>query len=283
MILGSPCYHKHFRLMTNPAQLAKSLYQAQRAATHHAPITKCHPGFTLARATRVAQQLHTLRLQDGAKFVGRKIGFTNPRMWTQYDIEAPIWGPMYAHTVSEIQEDQGTASLRSLVEPKIEPEIVFGMKAPLLPQYNITAILDRIAWVAIGYELVQSHFPNWTFQAPDAVAAGSLHGHLFIGKKHHIHELGSEPIVSLKNFKLGLYCNSTLAVTGTGADVLGNPLKAVQHLVQVLAEQQVEPLGANEIITTGTVTLAQPVTAGQTWSITLDGLPLSTFALTLKD
>src|SRR5699024_6344847 len=194
--------------MTSSSQLAKSLHQDKLTTTSHPPLTQPYPGITQTQAYHIAHQLHTLRLQDGATFVGRKIGFTNPRMWEQYGIEAPIWGPMYEHTVSAIPQNQATASLQSLVEPKIEPEIIFGLKEALLPQDDIKAIVDRIAWVAVGYELVQSHFPNWNFQAPDAVAAGSLHGHLFIGKKHPIHELGPDPILSLKNFKLALYCNN---------------------------------------------------------------------------
>ena len=269
--------------MTNTYETARTLEQAHHNVTSVTPITQYQGSFNLQQAYDVASQLHRLRLANGARFVGRKIGFTNPRMWEQYGIEAPIWGSMYQHTITEVADDHRTGYLRSLVEPKIEPEIIFGIKKQLSPQHSIEALLDCIAWVAIGYELVQSHFPNWNFQAPDAVAAGSLHGHLYIGKKHPIEALGADPILTLKNFNLTLYCNGLFVETGTGKDVLGNPLNALHHLVQVLATQQADPIGENEIITTGTITLAKPVTIGQTWSISLDGLALTPFDLTLQN
>jgi len=269
--------------MTNTSKFAQALQQAHHTATSITPLTQHQRNFSLQQAYDVASHLHTLHLKNGASFVGRKIGFTNPRMWEQYGIEAPIWGSMYQHTVTEVTQDHSIGGLRSLVEPKIEPEIIFGIKQQLSPQHNIEALLDRIAWVAVGYELVQSHFPNWEFQAPDAVAAGSLHGHLYIGKKHPIEALGADPILTLKNFNLTLYCDGLFVETGTGKDVLENPLNALHHLVQVLATQQADPIGENEIITTGTITLAKPVTIGQTWSISLDGLALTPFDLTLED
>jgi 2-keto-4-pentenoate hydratase len=45
--------------------------------------------------------------------------------------------------------------------------------------------------------------------------------------------------------------------------------------VEVLAIQpEFEQLHAGEIVTTGTLTDAYPVKAGETWSTALDGLPL---------
>jgi 2-keto-4-pentenoate hydratase len=44
----------------------------------------------------------------------------------------------------------------------------------------------------------------------------------------------------------------------------------------VLAGQpQFEPLGAGEIVTTGTLTAALPIAAGETWRLELDGIALT--------
>jgi 2-oxo-3-hexenedioate decarboxylase len=48
------------------------------------------------------------------------------------------------------------------------------------------------------------------------------------------------------------------------------------HLLGVLASQPDSPaLGENELVTTGTLTAALPVKAGESWSTTLDGIALS--------
>jgi 2-oxo-3-hexenedioate decarboxylase len=62
---------------------------------------------------------------------------------------------------------------------------------------------------------------------------------------------------------------------GTGEIVLGSPLAALGHLVELLAKQpEAPPLAAGEIISTGTLTDAHPVAPGETWSTEIRGLPL---------
>jgi 2-oxo-3-hexenedioate decarboxylase len=62
---------------------------------------------------------------------------------------------------------------------------------------------------------------------------------------------------------------------GRGEIVLGSPLAALGHLVELLAKQpEAPPLGAGEIISTGTLTDAHPVGPGETWSTEIRGLPL---------
>jgi 2-keto-4-pentenoate hydratase len=62
---------------------------------------------------------------------------------------------------------------------------------------------------------------------------------------------------------------------GVGANVLGSPLLALAHLVEVLSSQpEAPPLLAGEIVTTGVITDAHPVAVGETWSTELHGLPL---------
>jgi 2-oxo-3-hexenedioate decarboxylase len=62
--------------------------------------------------------------------------------------------------------------------------------------------------------------------------------------------------------------------------VLGSPLLALRHLVQLLAgDLQNPPLGAGELVSTGTLTLAMPARAGQTWTTKVQGIPLEEIEL----
>jgi hypothetical protein len=54
-----------------------------------------YPDFTLDDAYRVSALANTMRLAKGCKVVGRKIGFTNPRLWDEYGVRAPNWGYIY--------------------------------------------------------------------------------------------------------------------------------------------------------------------------------------------
>jgi 2-oxo-3-hexenedioate decarboxylase len=63
---------------------------------------------------------------------------------------------------------------------------------------------------------------------------------------------------------------------GLGANVLGSPLAALGYLVELLARQpEAPPLAPGEIVTTGVITDAHPVSSGETWSTELAGLPLA--------
>jgi 2-oxo-3-hexenedioate decarboxylase len=103
--------------------------------------------------------------------VGRKIGFTNPTVWTY----ALIWGYVYNRTVDDLAQIGATFSLMDLAEPRIEPEIVFRLAVAPTPGMDERALLASVDWVAHGFEIVQSVFAGWQFSTPDAVAASGLH------------------------------------------------------------------------------------------------------------
>jgi 2-oxo-3-hexenedioate decarboxylase len=48
------------------------------------------------------------------------------------------------------------------------------------------ALLSCVAWVAHGFEIVQSIYPDWKFSPADSAAANGLHGALLIGPRHEI-------------------------------------------------------------------------------------------------
>ncbi len=94
-----------------------------------APFSSRHPGFALDDAYRVTPVVRSLREARGEKVVGRKIGFTNRNIWQQYGVYAPIWGYVYDSTAHDLGKITGPVSLAEFAEPRIEPEIVFGLSA----------------------------------------------------------------------------------------------------------------------------------------------------------
>ena len=257
--------------------IAHQIKTAQDLGLPLTQITSQHPGFDTAAAYAVADLIHAMRLAEGARAVGRKIGFTNPAMWAQYGVSAPVWAYVYDTTVTYLADAQGmpTCSLRGFVNPKIEPEIVFHFHTAPPRDGDMTAVLACVDWVAHGFEMVQSHYPDWKFQAADAIAVGGLHARLLVGKRQPVDTLGADLQEALAAFTLALSCDGQLLETGKGANVLGHPLSAVKHLMQVLSSQLPhQPLQANELVTTGTVTSAYSVQAGQAWQTALVGIAL---------
>ena len=104
-------------------------------------------GLTLAQAYRVTPLLRAAFEARGEKITGRKIGFTNREMWKVYGVQSPIWGYATDRTTYELASTK-VMPVKDFTEPRIEPEIMFGLKAPLLPGMNEAALLDCIEWVA---------------------------------------------------------------------------------------------------------------------------------------
>ena len=164
--------------------IAKDVFAVLETGRQIAPFSKANPDFSLDEAYRVTAAVRAKREARGERPIGRKIGFTNRTIWAEYGVYAPIWGYVYDRTVRDLTSDPHEVSLKGLAEPRIEPEIMFGLGAPPVPGMDEQELIGCIDWVAHGFEIVQSIFPNWSFQAPDTVAAYGLHGRLFIGPRH---------------------------------------------------------------------------------------------------
>ena len=187
----------------------------------------------------------------------------------------PVWGYVYNRTVHNLAEIGNTFSLVGLAEPRIEPEIVFKLALAPAPGMDETALLACIDWVGHGFEIVQSIFPGWKFSAPDTVVAFGLHGALVIGPRHSIAAHAEEWSRTLSTFEIDLKRDGTVVDHGRATNVLGGPVSALRHLVDILARDQVNPpLAAGEIVTTGTLTRALPAAAGETWTTELTGVAL---------
>jgi 2-oxo-3-hexenedioate decarboxylase len=236
-----------------------------------APFSSRLPAFSLADAYRVTAALRRLRETRGERPIGRKIGFTNRTTWPDY---APMWGYVYDRTVHDLADIEGSFSLAGLAEPRIEPEIVFRLAAVPTPGMDERALLGCIDGVAHGFELVQSIFPGWGFTAPDAVAAFGVHGALLLGPWHPVtaHE---EWELALSTFTVDLLRDAEVVDRGHASNVLGGPLSALRHLVELLARDSVNPpLAAGEIVTTGTLTRVPPVAPDEIWSTALTNVAL---------
>ena len=157
---------------------------------------------------------------------------------------------------------------------------MFGLAAAPSPQMEETALLSCIAWVALGFEIVQSIFPGWKFSAADTIAANGVHGALLIGPRHPFAPRAAEWQRTLSAFEIDLSCGDRLIDRGRAENVLGGPFSALRHLVGLLATDPVNPpLAAGEIVSTGTLTKAMPVASGETWTAAPSGIALDAIRL----
>jgi 2-keto-4-pentenoate hydratase len=262
--------------------IADQLIAAYDNAATLAPITAGHSDFDVAAGYDALRAIEARRMAGGWAPVGRKIGFTNRTIWPRYGVYLPMWAHVWSHTVHYATAGRATLALGPFVQPRIEPEVVFKLRAPVPVGADALAALDCVEWIAPGFEIVQSHFPDWKFTAADCTAAFGLHGALVIGTPLAVTDRNRAVLAALlPGFMLTLRRAGAMIDTGVGANVLDSPALALVHLAGVLAGQpQFPPLAVGEIVTTGTVTDAWPVAPGQTWTSDYGALGLPGVTLT---
>jgi 2-oxo-3-hexenedioate decarboxylase len=264
------------------ATMALRLMEAQDNAATLPPLSASDPSLDVPAAYRVLAEIEARRRAQGWRSVGRKIGFTNRTIWPHYGVYQPMWAHVWSHTVRFAPAARASLSLAGLVQPRIEPEVAFKLRGPVAETDDALEILQSVECMAPAFEIVQSHFPDWTFTAPDCTADGALHAALVIGPHVVITDANRASIAEmLPTFAVTLRRGDDVIDEGIGAHVLGSPALALEHLARVLRGQaEAQPLAAGEWITTGTLTDAWPVQAGETWrsdygSLGLHGVTLS--------
>ncbi len=269
--------------MIAPAVIARELLHALDGAAVLPPVSSRHPEFSWRDAYAVAAAQVALRRARGEQTVGRKIGFTNRNIWTQYNATSPIWAHVYDTTLIPARDNHADLSLRGSVAPRIEPEIAFGLQTPVPAGCKTPEeVLRCVAWYAPAFEIVDCHYPGWKFTGPDAAADFSLHWRLIVGTPVPVDaRTVAELARQLRDCRVTLERDGTVMDRGVGANALDHPALAIAFLAGVLATQpQFEPLAAGEIITTGTLTAALPVAAGETWTSRFEGIGLAPLSLT---
>ena len=249
----------------------------EQARLQTAPLDPANLLLNLPQAYAAALAVRAARIEAGDVPAGYKVGFTNRNIWPHYQVDAPIWGTVWQGSVTLAPSaapgmpdalDAAVLSLDGLCEPRIEPEIVFCLRNTPPPDCSADELVASLDWVAHGFEIVHTHFAGWKFTAAQAVADAGLHGLLRVGTRVPV-PAGTttvDLVQALAGLTVRLYGNGALKDEGKGVNVLDGPVQALLHFVRELRATPGAPdLKAGDLVTTGTLTDAHPVAAGETW------------------
>jgi 2-oxo-3-hexenedioate decarboxylase len=236
-------------------------------------------GLDLPAAYAVERELVDLRLAEGHRTAGLKVGFANKAMWRVLKLDTLVWAHMYDDTVHHAASNDYQLSIAGMVSPKIEPEIVFRLKEPLGASTGAAAdagaVLACVESIALGFEIIDCVYPGWKFTPADFVAAYGLHRGLIVGAPRRVEPDEIPALVDqLAGFTVTLQKNGDTVAQGAGKNSLKSPALCLGELGSAILKQGAAPLAAGEYVSSGTLTEAPFLAPGDTVTAVLEGLAL---------
>jgi 2-keto-4-pentenoate hydratase len=234
--------------------IADALRRAAAAATSIAPPSDSVPELTAADAYAIAQRNVALRVADGARVVGHKVGLTATAIQEQLGVDQPDYGALL--DTMEIT-DGGSIDIAALIAPRVELELAFHLRTRLAgPGVTVQDVRDATADVQPSIELVDSRVADWRITLVDTVAdAASSARFVLGGRRVALHQ------VDVADLDLELERNGEIVERGNSSAVLGNPCESVAWLANALSELGVA-LEPGHVVLSGTCTRVVAASAG---------------------
>ena len=194
------------------------------------------------------------RLDAGRRVVAKKVGLTSVAMQQMLGVDQPDYGMILDDMLID---DGADYPIGRLLQPRVEPEIAFMLKADLKgPNVTIDQVLEATDYVFPAIEVIDSRIKDWKIKLVDTIADNASSGRVVVGANR-------VPVQGLDLVNEGLVFEKNGQELGraTGEAVLGNPANAVAWAANKLSEYGIT-INAGEFVMPGALTSAAPVAAG---------------------
>jgi 2-oxo-hept-3-ene-1,7-dioate hydratase len=231
------------------ARAAADLMEAEETRQQIGLLTLRHPEMGMDDAYEVQNAIYRAKLAAGRNVVGWKIGLTSKAMQYALNIDVPDSGILFDNMVF----DKGaTVPEDRFIQPRIEAEIAFVMKAPLagadINRDNVIAATD---YVAPSIEILDTRIvrsdpkTGQTRSVFDTISDNAANAGIVLGAERHAvdaHDLRWVGAIASRN--------GEVEETGLGAGVLNDPVESVVWLARRMSQygQRIE---AGQVILSG--------------------------------
>ena len=222
-------------------RFAEDLETAERSRTQILHISNRVPGMTMADAYAIQSAWMDLKLANGRKPVGYKIGLTSRAMQRAVNITEPDSGllldDMVFHDGREIPVDR-------FIEPRVEVELAFMLSRRLEgPNVTLFDVLNATDYVVPALEIIDARIMRTesdgrTRTVLDTISDNAANAGIVVGGR---------PVrpdaIDLRWASAILYRNSVIEETGVAAAVLNHPANGPAWLARRLSTigQALEP------------------------------------------
>jgi 2-oxo-hept-3-ene-1,7-dioate hydratase len=213
---------------------AEALYQAERTGVQCGLLSLRYPGMTLDDAYAVQAALIDRKIAEGRKVIGWKIGLTSRAMQQALNITTPDSGVLLDDMMFA---DGATVPAGRFIQPRVEAEIAFVMKAPLAGAGVTRAdVLAATDFVAPSLEILDTRILRAdpaTGRAriiTDTISDNAANAGIVLGAQRH-----AVDAMDLRWVGAIVSRDGVVEETGLGAGVLNDPVTGILWLVHRLA------------------------------------------------
>lgn len=246
-------------------QAARAWVQAERTGGKAVGLSQDIPQATVADA--YAMQAATLRRQQelGEMPAGYKIAFTADALREKFGLREPAVGYMLR---KDLHPSGFPLAPHRWAGSRLEPEIALRLRSDLCGRRDFTEAEVRraVAGVRPAYEIVRGRVQSGGFSLPDMIGDNASFGAAVLGG-------GWTPAdaLDLAAVRVTVTENGAAVAEGTGAGVMGDPVRALVWLANKLPELG-GGLHAGDIVMTGSLTGQIPTRPGQEYVAAFSGL-----------
>lgn len=190
----------------------------------------------------------------GERAAGYKVGCTSPAIREQFDLDQPIAGRvMHPH----VHTDGAVIDIGRFIRCAVEPELVLRVGRDIDdPDADDAALRSAIAGVSAGIEVHEYTFFYGEPTSHELIASNGIHACLVTHPQRL--ELGD---IDLCHERIDILVNGELRASGTGADIMGDPIASLRWLVGHLSRRG-RRLESGSLVIPGSATPLIPVAPG---------------------
>ncbi|MBN8950755.1 MULTISPECIES: 2-oxo-hept-4-ene-1,7-dioate hydratase [unclassified Rhizobium] len=254
---------------------AESLDQAERTRLQTGLLSLKHPQMTMDDSYAIQSAWVKKKIAAGRKPIGWKIGLTSKAMQYALNINIPDSGVLFDDMIFE---DGATVPADRFIQPRIEAEIAFVMKAPLRgPNVSIFDVLNATDYVTPALEILDTRILRVD---PDTKKARTIVDTISDNAANAGIVTGGRAVrpdqIDMRWMGAIVSRNAEVEETGLGAGVLNQPARGIAWLANRLS-QYGDGIEAGQIVLAGS--FIRPIEARHGDTINADFGPYGSVSL----
>lgn len=255
---------------------AARLDEAERSRVQIGLLSLQYPEIGMDDAYAIQAAWVRRKIAAGRRVIGWKIGLTSKAMQNALNIDIPDSGVLFDDMVFE---DGATVPGNRFIQPRIEAEIAFVMKAPLKgPGVTVFDVLNATDYVTPALEILDTRILRVD---PETKKARTVHDTISDNAANAGIITGGRAVrpddIDMRWMGAIVSRDGEVEETGLGAGVLNHPARGVVWLANRLAQYSGNGIEAGQIVLAGS--FIRPIEAPHGSSIHADFGPCGTVSV----